>query len=147
MLLILIAGQLIAVAPAMLIPLGFNQPPAFEAVAHAQVGGVPGKQPAGLRVVDPDPGGPKDRREQGFGVTGRNVNNQIPNPSLGDRLQMPADGLQMHALDERRGWFQDVPGLGDKFIEPSAGFLRPQYPQLDFGLAQAGFPVVGVHRR
>jgi hypothetical protein len=42
-----------------LVPLGFNQPPAFEAVAHAQLGGVAGKQPTGLRVFDPDPGGPK----------------------------------------------------------------------------------------
>jgi hypothetical protein len=95
MLLVLIAGQLVALAPALLVPIGFNQPPAFEAVAHAQLGGVAGKQPADLRVVDPDPGGPKGCREQRFGVTGRNVNNQIPNPPFGDRLQMLADGLHM----------------------------------------------------
>jgi len=52
-LLVLIAGQLVALAPALLIPRRFNQPPAFEAVVHAQLGGVAGKQPADLRVVDP----------------------------------------------------------------------------------------------
>jgi len=114
MLLVLIAGQLVALAPALLVPIGFNQPPAFEAVAHAQVGRVAGKQPAGLRVVDPDPGWPKNRREQGFSVTGRNVNDQIPNPPFGNRLQMLADGLHMQALNERRGGLQNVPSLGDE---------------------------------
>src|SRR5207248_1369655 len=61
-LLILIAGELIAVAPVLLVPFRLDQASAFDAVAHAEIGRVTGEQPADVRVGDPDPGGPKRGR-------------------------------------------------------------------------------------
>jgi hypothetical protein len=146
-LLILICAQMINVTPTLLVPLGFNQPAAPHTVAHAEGGGIAGQQPARLGSVDPDPGRPKHARQQGLGVTGGHVNDQIADPAFADRLQMLADGLHVHAVDEGRGWLQYRPTLHDKLIQAAARSLRPQCQQFGFGRAQAGFPSVGFRRR
>ena len=54
-----------------------------------------------------------------------------PDPALGDRLQMKADGVDMHARHERLG-FDHGPRLLDEFTQPSSGFLRLQLPAAEY---------------
>jgi hypothetical protein len=80
-------------------------------------------------------------------MTWGHVNDQISDAALGDRLQMLTDGLHMDPVDERRGGLQNTPSPNHEFIQAAARLLRPQHSQFDFGRAQAGFPVVKLHRR
>ena len=65
----------------------------------------------------------QNTRQQTLGVTGRHIDDQIPDPALGDRLQMKADGVDMNARHERLG-LDHGPSLLDEFTQPSSGLLR-----------------------
>src|SRR5580765_967917 len=70
LLLVLIAAELVAVTPALSIPLAFHQAPAFDAISHGQGLAVAAIQPSGLWMIESDPGGPEYGRQQGFRMAG-----------------------------------------------------------------------------
>ena len=62
-------------------------------------------------MIDPNPGGPEHRREQGFRMAGWDVDDQIPQVTLCNRLQVVADGAYMDSVDERRLRLEYMPAL------------------------------------
>ena len=80
-------------------------------------------------------------------MTWGNIDDQVANPAFGDGLQMLTDGAHMDTADEGRGRLQNGPGLHDELIQAAARLLGPEQAQFDFGLAPAGFPIVGFRRR
>jgi len=86
LLLVLIAAQLVARAPSLLVPIRFNQTSSLQTVADGQRFAVTGEQPPGFRMVDPNPCWPKDAYDQRLGMAGRNIDDQVPNPAFRDGL-------------------------------------------------------------
>src|ERR1017187_7142139 len=77
-------------------------------------------------MIDPDPCRPENSGEQRFCVTWRNIDDQIPNPPLADSLQVVADGVHVHAIDEPCFRFQHAPRLPHECMQLAACLLRLQ---------------------
>lgn len=57
-------------------------------------------------------------------MAGRNINDEIANPSLGDSLQVEADGLDVDTVHERGARLQNMPCLAHELMQTPAGLLR-----------------------
>src|ERR1017187_6558279 len=67
-LLVLVAAELVPIAPALLIPIRFDQATAFDTVASGQRLAITAKQPSRLGMINPYPRWPKYGGEERFGV-------------------------------------------------------------------------------
>src|ERR1022692_4466681 len=83
-LLVLVAAELAPVAPALLIPIRFDQATAFDTVASGQRLAITAKQPSRLGMINPYPRWPKYGGEERFGVARWNVDNQMAQAALGN---------------------------------------------------------------
>ena len=63
----------------------------------------------------------------------RNVNDEVRDASIGDRLKMGTDRFEGNALQQLSFRFQDVPSLDHEFLKAAAGFLLPQQFQVERG--------------
>jgi len=77
-------------------------------------------------VIDPGPGRPEYGCQQGFRVAGRDVNDQVPESILRDRLEVIADRVDMNAIDKRNVRLQHMPGLDDELMQTAPSLLRSQ---------------------
>src|ERR1022692_1213600 len=91
-LLVLVAAELVPVAPALLIPVRFDQATAFDTVASGQRLAITAKQPSRLGMINPYPRGPKYGGEERLSMPRWNVDNQITEAAFGDGLQVLAYG-------------------------------------------------------
>ena len=82
-------------------------------------------------MFDPYPGGPEYAHQQRLGMPRWNVDDQIPDPTFRDSLQMGADGANVNALDKRRTRFQYKPRLEHEFLQATARLLRLHPFQLE----------------
>src|ERR1039458_2191488 len=71
--LVLIPRQLVAVGPALLVPVALDQASAFETVPLGQWRSVTAEQPSGRGMIDPNPCRPENRDQQRLCVPGRNI--------------------------------------------------------------------------
>src|ERR1019366_6145251 len=94
-LLVLVAGQLEAIAPPLLEPRALNQPPALERIADRQRSRVAGKQPSPARGRDPFPHGPEDADRKRLHVPGRDIDEQVADLAIRYCFQMVGDDLDV----------------------------------------------------
>src|ERR1035441_5653385 len=125
-LLVLVAAELVPAAPALLIPIRFDQATAFDTVAGGQRLAITAKQPSRFGMINPNPCRPEYGGEERLSVPRWNVDNQVAEAAFGDSLQVLAYGLHVHALDERRGRFEQRPRLQHELMQLSSGLLRFQ---------------------
>ena len=146
-LLVLVVAELVSVTPALLIPGGFDQAPAFDAIPRGQGLPIAAEQPAGLGMINPSPGHPKDCSQQRLGVSRWDVHDQVTDAALRDSLEVVADGAHVHALDEGRFRFEHRPSLPHEFMQASSRFLRTQGKAAEHRPPQGWRQVAGVVRR
>src|ERR1035438_74809 len=126
LLFVLVLAELEPIAPPLLVPGGFDQRAALYRIADGQRCVVAREDPARLRVVNPDPRGPEDGRQEALGRAWGDVDDQIAKQAFTDGLQVLADGIAGHPWHEYRARFQHVPGLLYEFTQPAPGLLRLQ---------------------
>src|ERR1017187_10372513 len=76
-LLVLVAAELVPAAPALLIPIRFDQATAFDTVAGGQRLAITAKQPSRFGMINPNPCRPEYGGEERLSVPRRNVDNQM----------------------------------------------------------------------
>jgi RHS repeat-associated protein len=103
----------------------------FHRVARAEARVIGNKEPTHGGIVGPLPAGPEDTGEQTLAGTRRDIDQQLGDLSVRDRLEMLAQGPDVPVVNER-GRFHQRPGLPHKFIETLA--RRSSLQQLLGGL-------------
>ena len=86
-------------------------------------------------------------RYQRFGMTGRNVDDEVRNLSLGHGLQVRTDGVDVYALDEFGARLQDRPSLHDESFKAPPGPFGLHLFQLEFSIAHKASRVARALRR
>ena len=124
------------VAPALLIPVRLDQAAAFQAIADRQWLTVAAEQPSGFGVLDPRPRGPKHTRQKRFGMTWRNVDNEMQDFSFRYRLQMETNRVDVDTFHELSVRFQNRPSLDHECFQAAPGLLRFQCFHLESWLVQ-----------
>ena len=66
-------------------------------------------------------------------MPGRNIDNEVPNATFGDRLQMFTDGSKVHPLNPGGAWLENMPRLYGEFMQTPPSHL--------------GFQVLEVRKR
>ena len=140
LLLVLIVSELEPAAPALLVPVRLNQTPAFQAIADRQWLAVAAEQPSGFGVLDPRPRGPKHTRQERFGMTWRNVDDEMRDPPFRYRLQMETDRVDVDAFHELSARFQNRPSLHHECLQAAPCPLHFHWLQLE------SWPVQGASR-
>jgi len=136
LLLILIVSELEPAAPALLIPVGFDQSAIFQAISYGQRLAVAAEQPPRFGEADPRPRRPENARQQRFGMAWRHVDDEVRDASFGHRLQMGTDGVDVDAFHEIRVRFQNRPSLLHELFEVTFRLLGPHRLELESWLVQ-----------
>src|SRR5262249_33786296 len=118
---VLIAGEGEPVAPPLLVPRRFDQPPAVHRIPNAQRRGIAAVKPAPLREANPLPYRPENGHEQALHVPGRHVYEQIADLAARYGLEVLDNGVDVPARHERRGRLDNRPRLAHKLPEAAPG--------------------------
>src|SRR5579864_1154656 len=118
---ILVAREREDVSPARAIPGRFDQSPALQGIADAEIRTVAAIEPTSLGPAEPLPRRPKYRYQKALHVARRDIDQQIANVAASDGLEVIAERVDVEAWNERRLGFEDMPCLSNELAQASRG--------------------------
>jgi hypothetical protein len=126
--LVLVRCQRESILPPLPVPRTFQQAPAFDRIPDCQRRGVATIQPAQLWMRDPLPARPQHRNQQRLHMSRRHTNQQPPDLTATDRLQVIANSVDMPPRHKGCGRLDQRPSLRHEFSQPPGGAVRINFP-------------------